>query len=145
MRFDFAVYGPDERLTTVIEAKARGGTTDTWAAQLRKNMVAHANVPRDAMFVLATPGALYLWEPKAQLTELPTYQIDATALFRPYFDRAGVPSGTETVVDPMVFEMIVNSWLQDLATEPVRSDPLLHDSGFVDRVRTGRLVAQLAA
>jgi hypothetical protein len=108
-------------------------------------MVAHASVPRDAMLVVATPLALYLWDPTAELDEPPTYDIDARPLFQPYFEGAGVATGAETVVDSSVFAMIVNSWLEDLASEPTPVHPLLQESGFGARVRGGRVVADLVA
>lgn len=141
--FDFAGYSSDGRLRLVVETKARQGTNTEWARLFRQNLLENRPSVGDAMFLLATPDALYLWKCGAKSHELATYEMSAGDIFGPYFRRAGVD--VEKPVSPMVFELVVDWWLQDRIHGAGPTNPLLEDAGLSDVLRGGRVVHQAAA
>ncbi len=58
---DIAVYSRDDKLQLVVEVKNRVKATASWAAHMRRNMVAHLDMPRSPFFLLALPDHFYLW------------------------------------------------------------------------------------
>ena len=57
---------------------------------MRRNMLAHGVVPNSRFFLLALPDRLYLWKDVGNTPDLvePTYEVDATPFFEPYYARA---------------------------------------------------------
>jgi hypothetical protein len=141
--YDFAAYAPDGHLALVVDAKARSGTDTNWAREVRQNLLAGANVANDAMFLLATPEAIYLWRRGEPADALATYELLADDIFRPYFERAGID--LKARLDPFVFEMIVASWLSDRTRGDGPSHDLLETAGLSDALRGGHVVHQDAA
>jgi hypothetical protein len=43
---DFIAYDADGKVVLLAEAKSRRGTSASWAAKLRRNMLAHSVLPR---------------------------------------------------------------------------------------------------
>ena len=97
-QFDFSAYSSEGQLALIAEAKVRRGTGAEWARQLRRNLLADTRIAPDAMFLLATPEALYLWKAGSSEDDFATYELKADALFRPYFERVGVDPGR--AIDP---------------------------------------------
>jgi hypothetical protein len=60
MGFDFAVCDDAGRTRAIVEAKRSLGTDAAWAAQLRRNWLAHGLVPAADVFILV-PDRLYMW------------------------------------------------------------------------------------
>ena len=84
---DLVLYNRDGKLIAVAEVKTKFGTSREWAAQLRRNVLAHGGYRNADFFLLVTPDKLYVWkdagvEPTAVL---PNYVIDARPLLKPYF------------------------------------------------------------
>jgi hypothetical protein len=52
---DFIAYNADGTVVLLAEAKTRHGTSEEWAAKLRRNMLAHGLLPRAEYFLIATP------------------------------------------------------------------------------------------
>lgn len=77
-----------------------------------RNLLESGPLARGAWFLVATPTALYLWQPDDEADEVPVAQEGAEALFEPYFVRAGM-TRTERI-DPSVFDSVVQTWLADL-------------------------------
>lgn len=147
LHHDIAVYDRNQRLIAVGEVKNKKHTSPQWAAQLRRNMLAHGRDPVfSEYFFIATPDRVYLWK-GADLTELPR-DIDARSLFTPYFQRAGLRLEDAR---PQAFELVVASWLSDLLRfddsreELAAAQPGLIDSGFFDAILGGRLEYESAA
>jgi hypothetical protein len=141
--FDFAVHDHTGRLTALVEARRRLGTSADWATQFRHNVLAHGPPPRADLFVLIVPDRLYIWQASAPADARPTYEVDARTLFAPYFQRIGV--GPEQI-EPMAFELLVAWWLEDLAREgmaPGTSE--LSRSGLLDAVSGARISREAAA
>ena len=149
-RPDIVLYDREGQLTTLVEVKNKPGTSRDWAANFRRNILAHGGLRTGEYFLLMTPDRLYLWKDAGgQLVPIePTYEIDARPLLRPYFSRARVDPAT---VSGEAFELIVASWLADLTrslvpTEPpVSEEGWLAESGFLRAVKEGRVEHQAAA
>ena len=84
---DFIAYDREGRIVLLAEAKSRRGTSEDWAARLRRNMPSHGVLPWAKYFLIATPERMYLWkQERPNLAEVPPeFTIDATKEFRPYF------------------------------------------------------------
>src|SRR5215216_3652568 len=69
---DFVAYDPEGRVLLLAEAKSRHGTSESWAARLRRNMLSHGMLPWSKYFLIATPERIYLWkQPQPNATEVP--------------------------------------------------------------------------
>jgi hypothetical protein len=141
--FDFSAYSSDGHLGLVVETKARRGANTEWARELRRNLLAQMPVASDAMFLLATPDALYLWKTGAAADDLATYEMIAGDIFKPYFERAGIDP--TKAVNPVVFELVVATWLQDRTRGLGPTAELLEQAGLSQVLRGGRVVHQAAA
>jgi hypothetical protein len=111
---DFVAYDRDGHVLLLAEAKSRRGTTDSWAAGLRRNMLAHGLLPWSKYFLIATPERMYLWnqqQPNAPEKQ-PELTIDAEKLFQPYFERL---HQEPSKIAPEAFEHLVLTWLTDIA------------------------------
>lgn len=147
---DLTLYDRDGRPTAVVEIKNKMGTGREWAAQLRRNILAHGDFRSVEYFLLATPDRLYLWRGAGgkAVPGDPTFEIDAHPYLQPYFARARVDPAT---VSRQAFELIVGSWLADLMRSDSRTEKReseqswLVDSGFLSAVSNGRVEYDLAA
>jgi hypothetical protein len=147
---DMALFSRDGQLTAVAEVKNRRGTSGEWAAELRRNILAHGGFPQADFFLMVTPDRLYLWKPSGNQPDLvePAYEIDARPIFAPYFERSRVDPRH---VSGPAFELVVDAWLADL----MRPNPLsaknraeqdgLSESGFLAAIRDGRIEYETAA
>jgi len=86
---DFVAYDREGQVLLLAEAKSRRGTSESWAARLRRNMLSHGMLPRSKYFLIATPERMYLWkQERADPGEAPPeFTIDAEKVFRPYFQK----------------------------------------------------------
>ncbi len=147
---DLELFSRDGQLRAVAEVKNRRGTSGDWAAQLRRNVLAHGGFPDTEFFLMVTPDRLYLWRRSGTepIVVHPAYEIDARPIFAPYFERAGVdPDG----LSGPAFELVVETWLADL----MRADALsaqsaaerngLAESGFLEAIKNGRIEYEAAA
>lgn len=137
--FDFEVYDSRGQLALVVDVKARHHTSTDWAQLTRDRLFADGGVSTTPMFMLVTLDGIYLWKGNAPLRALATYELEAAPIFAPYFERARIdPTPT---VDPVVFEMIVESWLSDRSRGTGTSAPILDEAGLNDLLRGARIVA----
>ncbi len=147
---DLAMFSSDGQLTAIAEVKNRRGTSREWAAQLRRNILAHGGFPKTDFFLMVTPDRLYLWQGSDNQPDLvePGYEIDAQPIFAPYFERSGVDP---QLVSSHAFELVVDAWLTDLmrpGSSPMRSAAErngLSESGFLTAIRDGRIEYETAA
>lgn len=142
---DLALYDSNGQLTTIVEVKNKLGTSDEWAAQLRRNILAHGGYCHTAFFLLVTPDRLYLWKNAGTAPTLvpPTYEVDSQPIFAPYFNSADVDSRH---VSGHAFELVVAAWLSDLVRSEEKKtekhangQSWLVASGFLTAVRDGRI------
>lgn len=146
---DFVVYGQDDAIQLVVEARNTRNGSPEWAAEFRRNLLVHGAVPQAPYFLLASPRYLYLWK-DAPMSEavLPDYQIDAAVVVPLYLQPATLP------IDHLSgagWEFVVAAWLDELVGGQLRDDlPVtvrhwLVESGLYDAVRDGMVFAQATA
>jgi len=144
---DLVAYNPDGQITLLVEVKGRTDTSRSWATRMRRNMLAHGMAPKTRFLLLALPDRLYLWKDAGNTPDLvePTYEIDATPFFQPYYARAGLSPDQLT---HQSFELIVASWLNELirsgmsdsVPEPQRQQ--IRDSGLLDAIKGGSIAVE---
>ncbi len=147
---DLAMFSNDGQLTAVAEVKNRRGTSKDWAAQLRRNILAHGGFPEAEFYLMVTPDRLYLWKRSGTQPDIvePTYEIDAQPIFAPYFERSRVDP---QLVSRPAFELMVDAWLVDLMradserTKGAAERNGLSESGFLTAIRDGRIEYETAA
>ena len=141
-RWDLTAYNRDSQLVLVVEVKSKLNATPKWAAQLRRNILAHGTFPNAPYFLMAFPDRFFLWKNTGSNHELlePTYVIDAHPILQPYFEQSGV---TAEQVSGQSLELIVASWLSEVMhTTPDEvevAQQWLIDSGLYDAVAGGSL------
>jgi len=143
LRPDFAAYDPSGHVRVAIDAKRRIGTAAAWAADFRRNAVAHGWIASDAMFVLVTPDKLYAWDRYVDFDAAPSAEIAADGIFGPYYARVGASADS---IGSEAFEMIVSWWLEDVSRGSAGDvAPVLHGTGLPEALSGSRIVRQAAA
>ncbi len=150
-RWDLALYDHSGRLTAVAEIKNKLGTSLEWAAQTRRNILAHGGPSNADYFLLVTPDRLYLWKgagtDSAQVVP-PTFEADTRQEFAPYFQSADVDPRQ---ISGHAFELLVAAWLGDITRSTGTADRLFDDqswlakSGFRAAMRDGRIEYEAVA
>jgi len=131
---DFVAYKPDGSVVLLAEAKSRRGTSEAWAAKLRRNMMSHGVLPESEFFLIATPDRIYGWKqqnlPASEVP--PQFQVDAEKALRPYL---GSLEKTHEGISPSAFELVVLKWLTDISE--ARQEELECDSSLDPLVSSG--------
>ena len=141
---DFIAYGTDGSVVLLAEAKSRHGTSDAWAAKLRRNMLAHGVLPRAKYFLIATPERMYGWkQDNLNFDEAPPeFTVDARKALAPYFARFDQDPAR---IVPEAFELLVLTWLTDVARSAEHLEKLdpslqsLSDSGLLSSLRQAHI------
>ena len=131
---DLIAYDRDGGVVLLAEAKSRRGTSEDWAARLRRNMLSHGILPRSKFFLIATPERMYLWkhERPGQAEAPPESTINAEEVLEPYFERLHQePSG----IGPEAFEFLVLTWLTDVARSSDSTVKRDNSSGLMSELR----------
>ena len=125
MKFDLLAYDRFDQLVLVGEIKAHQSVSTDWAAQLRRNILAHRLTPNVRFFLVALPDRLYLWKDSGSLPDMvePDYVVDAQPLLKAYFEKAGLTAQT---VSGQTFEFLVALMLNDLSSKDKKA---LEDEG----------------
>lgn len=120
---DFVAYGRDGQVVLLAEAKSRRGTSESWAAGLRRNMLSHGMLPSSKYFLIATPERMYLWNNGSLPADAPPEAtIDAETVLQPYFQKLDQEPSN---VGPQAFEFVVLTWLTDIARSGEFAGPAL--------------------
>lgn len=141
---DIIAYDPDGHVVLLAEAKSRRGTSEMWAAKLRRNMLAHGVLPRASYFLIATPERMYGWQQENHpLNDAPPqFTVDSRKALAPYFRKL---SQDPSNVSPNAFELLVLTWLTDIsrsAEERADVDPSLKslsESGLLASLRRAQI------
>ncbi len=148
---DMTVYTPQGQLSLVVEVKNKRGTSREWTAKMRRNILAHGELPSSKLFLLALPDHFYVWKDAATLPaeSIPTYDINPEPFLRPYYEKAGIASD---IVSRESFELIVSSWLNELqltehppAHIPHDTQQWLLESGVLGAIHDGRITSEVPA
>ena len=136
---DFIAYDRDGRVLLLAEAKSRHGTSESWAAGLRRNMLSHGLLPDSKYFLIATPENLYLWrhEKSDSTTAPPEVTVDAKKVLEPYFQKL---QQEPSKIGPEAFEHLVLAWLKDIA----KSDPVALDRHTIQKDVSSQWLAELS-
>jgi hypothetical protein len=122
---DFIAYNSDGRVVLLAEAKSRRGTSESWAAKLRRNMLAHGLLPKSQYFLIATPDRMYGWRhenlPPNEIH--PQFTVDAQTALAPYFAKLRQDPAN---ISPRAFELLMLTWLTDIAR--LEDQPEVHPS-----------------
>jgi hypothetical protein len=149
-RWDLSIDNQKGQRALVVEVKRKTNVSSAWATNLRRNILAHGTFPMAPFFLMVFPDRFYLWAnaDSALDDSGPSYTIDATAILKPYFERAGVTAGNIT---DKSLELIVASWLgeimyADRQPEILNSaQPWLIESGLYAALAGGRFEHEAAA
>lgn len=143
---DIAVYSPDGHLQLVVEVKRIAGKSSEWAAQMRRNLIAHRLLPRCPFFLLASMDHFYLWKDSTIPDIIPAdYQADASEILERYLKASDIRRRTASGYS---LEMAIASWLNEVVssrppTKPEREQfPLLYESGLYDSIWGGSVVTE---
>jgi len=147
---DIAVYSRDNRLQLIAEVKGKTGATPEWAAQMRRNLVAHSAIPPARFFLLATPEHFYIWENGSDSTEVkaPDSIVDARPIVDPYIKDTRI--SREQISDSSL-QLILTSWLSFLVNSRLTaesappSEKWLFDSGLYDAIKHGSIETEASS
>jgi len=147
---DFIVESPDQKAQLIVEARTKRSASRGWAAELRRNLLAHRAVPVAPFFLLALPERFYLWK-NAPPNEVvpPDFEADAAEALRPY--TTSLHSRLIALTENG-FELLVRTWLNDLIHsnyDDTNMEPLspsvsrfLRQSGLLDSIHRGSVKAE---
>jgi hypothetical protein len=148
-RWDLAVNDDKGQLVLVVEIKRRLNTSPEWAAQFRRNILAHETFPKIPYFLMVFPDKFYLWTSNNEHLDLdlPHYIINANSILKPYFERLNM---TVEKIAPQSFELMISSWLSEViyaGRSPVNDDSQgwLVDSGLYAALIGGQFQYEAAA
>lgn len=141
---DFIAYDRQGRAVLLVETKIRRGTSEQWAARLRRNMLAHGTLPWAKYFLIATPERMYLWRQEGveSADAPPEFTIDAEKELKPYFEKL---RQDPSHIGPQAFELLVLTWLTDVAHSDdrrLKQQPSLRwlcDSGLIESLQRARI------
>src|SRR5882757_3760379 len=90
---DFVGYDHRGQVVLLAEPKSRLGTSEEWAAQLRRNILEHDALPETPFFLIATPDRIYIWKQRGlDVVEAPPdITINALIALASYFEKLGRP------------------------------------------------------
>jgi hypothetical protein len=135
---DFIAYNADGAVVLLAEAKSRRGTSESWAAKLRRNILSHGALPRSQYFLIATPERMYGWRQENLSSDvLPQFTVDSERALEPFFARLHQDPAN---ISPRAFELLMLTWLTDVARlgEPAEIDPSLRslsESGLLSSLQ----------
>jgi hypothetical protein len=147
---DIAVYSPDNRLQLIAEVKGKTGATPEWAAQMRRNLLAHSSIPPVRFFLLATPEHFYFWKDGSDSLEAkpPDSVVDARHIVDPYIKNTRI--SREQMSDSSL-QLILTSWLSFLVNSKLTAESVppsekwLFDSGLYEAIRHGSIETEASS
>ncbi|MEM9216248.1 MAG: hypothetical protein AAGD25_18120 [Cyanobacteria bacterium P01_F01_bin.150] len=148
--WDLAVKNRDGQLVLVVEVKRRTKVSPEWAAQLRRNILAHGIFADAPYFLLVFPDQFYLWasNKESEFQHERPYIIDSSPILQPYLDRADI---SPEQISETGLELIITSWLgeiiyaEELPEQLDASQQWLLESGFYAALMGGQLEHEVAA
>lgn len=149
-QWDIGVYDRYGQLVLAAEVKSKINASPGWAAQLRRNILAHGIYPNPPYFLMAFPDQFFLWsKATSQMqNDEPDYVVDARPILQPYLRQVQTDSDRLSVQS---LELIVSSWLSQMiywdktASQLTKSDQWLAESGLLDAIAGGRLADEVLA
>jgi hypothetical protein len=137
MKVDFAVYDKSNQPVAVLEVKAVRDTDSSWAAEYRRNLLAHYGPVAAEFFGIVTPTMLYLWRGRNEVEKLsPDFEVDLSEYTKQF---------PESSLRGNAFEFVVSSLLNDLTILSAKEWPALAKSGLIEALQGGRVSYEAAA
>lgn len=146
---DILVYDRNGQVVVIIEAKSKFNTTKEWAAQMRRNMLAHNLLPAAPYFILALPDIFYFWnEPHLAFESVnPMLQINPKPFLEPL---AYILNTSLNSISGQRFELIISTWLNNVLTSSVEdllrnNQRWIVDTGLFEKIAGGYIKVAEAA
>jgi hypothetical protein len=149
---DFVIFDETDAPVLLVESKSRCNRSADWASRMRRNLVRHGSLPSAPFFMIVLPDRIFLWKDSnsSEISGAPSRIIDASPIFDPYFDRAGVKKDT---ISGASFELIVGTWLNRLVHDSSDLDTKISykpnhwivESGLLPSIQNGRVQQQAVA
>lgn len=141
---DFVAYAGTGQVVLLGEAKSRAGTSEEWAAGLRRNLLAHGTLPPAPFFLIATAERFYFWkqDSPAATDDLPSFILNTKEEFQPYLDKE---QKTWSRLGHEALELLVLAWLEDIARSGAlrarqnNATRWLSDSGLIAALEKARI------
>lgn len=148
--WDLSIKDRNGQLVLVVQIKRKINASPDWAADFRRNILAHSIFPTAPYFLMVFPDRFYLWTDTETHSDQakPAYAIDARPILQPYLDRSGL---TADQISGQSLEIIIASWLgeiihSDQPPETVdNSLSWLIESGLYSALAGGRFDQEAAA
>lgn len=147
---DIVVYSSDQNLLLVVEIKGTPKSDEHWAAKLRRNLIAHGEVPAAPYFLLVASDHLYLWENEVSSEAvLPSCSADTRTVLQKYLPKW--QNTQHGAVSGRGLELAVRSWLNELTTtdgnapSDQAANAWLRGSELPEKIRTGDVRAECQA
>jgi len=147
MRPDIVVYSKYDKLQLVIEVKKKSGSTSEWAANIRRNLLAHTLIQPSPFFLLVSPNHLYLWKNATSVdVSPPDYEANTDEVLSQYTEQ---PDLNLDDISEYSLEMLVTSWLNDLTRpEPTRkmngtNFDWVYESGLYEAIKDGSALTEV--
>lgn len=127
---DIAVYAKNDLLQLVVEVKNKTAATTDWAARMRRNLIAHLDIPSSPYFLLALPDHFYLWRRVPSLLAIvpPDYDIVPAPLLAPYVGDGGRSLSS---ISESGLILVVSSWLTDLVASDLDMEKIGGDQAWL--------------
>ena len=143
---DIVVLSPDNQVQLIVEVKSIKGTTDDWAAKMRRNLMTHALIPKSKFFLLALPGSLYLWRNITSADAVQAdYKVRAVEVLEPYVGDIPLEQLSENSL-----ELVLRSWLSNLVSSNLTRETAgpglrwVFDSGLYETIQHGSIETAVA-
>jgi hypothetical protein len=148
--WDLSVYNRNGQRILDIEVKPKLNTSPDWAAQFRRNILAHGTFYKAPYFLMVFLDRFYLWTGVDAQSDQnqPTYSIDARPILQSYYEGAGI---TAEHISRQSLELIIESWLWQIihsdkyATDIDESQQWLVDSGLYEAIAGGKFDYEVMA
>jgi hypothetical protein len=140
--WDLMAYDKNGQLVLSVDIRKSPTASPEWAAELRKNILAHGIYPVTPYFLVALPDKFFLWKngDAADPASKPTYVIDAVPIVESYLKGSNY---TANDIDRSTFELILAAWLDglvyhDRSREDIKAEARwLLESGLYDALDGG--------
>ncbi|HYI11046.1 MAG TPA: hypothetical protein VEK57_18455 [Thermoanaerobaculia bacterium] len=140
---DVVVYDEIGQLLVFAEVRGQAETTEQWAAEVRREVLASAKkfVPR--YFLVIARDFTYFWLTAVPVDVLPDTKIATDDLFRTYFRSVDSTAGS---INYSSMDLLVGIWLQELTEQNPRAlEALPPEFDLAKAVENGRIEFALAA
>jgi hypothetical protein len=142
---DFTVERPGHAVWLLVEARNTLAPSREWAAEVLRNLFEYADPPPSEYFLLVLRNRMYLWRRPTRDAAEPDFEGSTAEALQPYLSRLSYPLEK---LYPVSFQMLIESWLNDLAAGDPPDDAnrsWLEESGLAESIRDASICANTSA